>query len=354
MNEVHSDVLIVGAGYLGSCVASEISKKAAIQAGGLVRSQSSLAIRGNNQFAVPKQSRSSDPFEDSDGLITPFLGQPRYYATTRGTSRKRPLDRSASRAFRSDWERLQLDWTDGRTIQRLGLHNLSPGARVLIAISYDRSSRHSRYDSQVGGLVNLLSYLPKDARVCYISTTGVYHQKDGRWVDETSPTFPSRPGGQAHLQAEQQLHAMRPNSPWMVLRLAGIYGPGRVPRAADVIAGRPIASPQRGHLNLIHVQDAARAVIAAWDRMLQPLAASMQERLYLVSDNRPVVRGDFYRFIANHYQAPAPTYVQPAPGSPVMLRSDSDKRVSNRKLRRDLLPSLLYPDYRDGLVNVLT
>ena len=354
MNEVDSDVLIVGAGYLGSCVATEISKKAAIQAGGLVRSQSTLGIRRNNQFTVPEQSRLAAPLQHSDGLITPFQGHGRCYATTRGADRKRPARSAMAGAVGSPWQPLQLDWTDGRTIQRLGLHHLSPGARVLIAISYDRSSRHSRYESQVGGLINLLGHLPTDARVCYVSTTGVYHQKDGRWVDETSPTFPARPGGQAHLQAEQQLHVQRPNSPWMVLRLAGIYGPGRVPRAADVIAGRPIASPQHGHLNLIHVQDAARAVMAAWDRLQQPRPASMQERLYLVSDDRPVIRSDFYRFIADHYRAPAPTYVQPAPGSPALLRSDSDKRVSNGKLRRDLLPSLLYPDYRDGLLNVLT
>ena len=69
-------------------------------------------------------------------------------------------------------------------------------------------------------------------------------------MDETSATEPTREGGAVHLQAEQLLRGRRPDSTWTILRLAGIYGPGRVPRAADVIAGRPIAAPESGFLNL--------------------------------------------------------------------------------------------------------
>ena len=271
------------------------------------------------------------------------------YATTRSENRFATL---ADNGFHP----LRFDWTDQATYRNLPLRQVSAAARVLVAVSYDRNSRLGRYPSQVGGLRNLLNVLPTDVRLCYISTTGVYHQTDGRWVDETSPTHPNRLGGRVHLQAEGLLHALRPAAPWSVLRLAGIYGPDRVPRAADVVAGRPIASPEMGYLNLIHVRDAARAVLAAWQKMADPpqyVSIGMQSRLYVVADNAPVVRGDFYREIARQCGAPPPRFVAPAADAPVRMRSESNKRVWNRKLRRELLPGLDFPDYRCGLADVL-
>ena len=276
------------------------------------------------------------------------------YATTRHKSRFESLSGQGFRPVR-------FDWTDRATFENLPLDALSAGAksagaRVLVAVSYDPHGRLSRYDSQVGGLRNLLSILPTDVRLCYISTTGVYHQKDGSWVDETSPTHPDRLGGQVHLQAESLLHACRPNSPWAVLRLAGIYGPGRVPRIADVIAGRAIASAAEGFLNLIHVQDAARAVLAVWNRMAAPSrqqATGMQSRLYAVGDDAPVVRSEFYREIARQCGVPLPSFIAPGADASPRMRSESNKRVWNRKLRRELLPALDFPDYRNGLADIL-
>ncbi|MCA9136126.1 MAG: NAD-dependent epimerase/dehydratase family protein [Planctomycetales bacterium] len=271
------------------------------------------------------------------------------YATTR---RKNRFESITQAGFRP----IQFDWTRPSTFGNLPIGALSDGGRVLVAVSYDPKSGIDRYDSQVGGLRNLLRILPANVRICYISTTGVYHQTDGCWVNETSPTHPRRLGGSVHLQAEQVLHVRRPAAPWMVLRLAGIYGPGRVPRAADVIAGRPIEAPETGYLNLIHVRDAAHAVLAAWQRMGQcwdrpPIG--MQSRLYVVADDRPVVRGDFYREIANLCGAPIVRFKPPAADAPVRTRSESNKRVWNRKLRRDLLTSLEFPDCASGLADVL-
>jgi nucleoside-diphosphate-sugar epimerase len=270
------------------------------------------------------------------------------YATTRHPSRFAPLRRLGAHP-------IQFDWNDPSSYANLPWRRLSPEANVLVAVSYDRHSRIGRYESQVGGLARFLSVLPPSARLCYISTTGVYHQTGGEWVDETSPTFPRREGGRAHLLAEARLHAVRPRSPWLTLRLAGIYGPERVPRAGDVIAGRAIASPEAGYLNLIHVHDAARATLAAWRLMADAsaLPASPTERLYVVGDDAPVIRGEFYREIARQCGAPPPHFVAPSAGASVRMRSESNKRVWNRKMHRDLLPSLVFPDHRSGLADVL-
>lgn len=275
------------------------------------------------------------------------------------------------------------DWTDARTLRRL------PDAdHVLVAVSYDPAAGHDREMAMVDGLRHLIRRLyppTTDAQssgdggqspvdLCYISTTGVYHQSDGRWVDEASPTKPSRPGGVAHLRAEQLLHRLVPSEPWTILRLAGIYGPGRVPRIADVIEGRPIATDPLGFLNLIHVTDAARAVIAAWQHGLLARAegpphrrlaaldetparqrpAPRRQRLYVVADDHPVVRGEFYREISRICHAPPPRFTETNADSPRQRRAESNKRIWNRQIRRDLLTTLRFPSYREGLRDVLT
>ena len=256
------------------------------------------------------------------------------WTTTRSEQR-------ASQWKQSGFEPIVLDWTDRRTLQSIPQVN-----RLLVAVSYDRTSQLSRHESQVGGLQNLLAKISPSANVCYISTTGVFHQTDGQWVDENSPAEPTREGGRAHLDAESALRECRGDAPWSILRLSGIYGPDRVPRAADVIAGRPIRSPQEGYLNLIHVDDAVQAVLASWQRQ--------QQRLYLISDDKPVVRRDFYQEIAVQCNAEAPTFEPPDSDAPVSMRSNSNKRIRNQRMKQELVSELQYPTYRDGLRDVLS
>jgi nucleoside-diphosphate-sugar epimerase len=233
------------------------------------------------------------------------------------------------------------DWTDRRT-----LATLPACQRVLVAVSYDSRSGVSREDSQVGGLSNLLDFLPKSVDICYLSTTGVYHQSDGSWVDESSPARPVGPGGLAHLRAESLFHRRRPDAPWTILRLAGIYGPGRIPRVADVLAGRPIEGPNSGYLNLIHRDDVVAAVLATWTHRQN------RHRLYLVADDKPVIRSRFYQQIAVLTGVPSPSFA-PTQTPSLSARSMSNKRVWNRRLRRSLLAKLHFPTYIDGLTDLL-
>ncbi len=222
---------------------------------------------------------------------------------------------------------------------------LPPVKTLLFAVGYDRGSKQSIEQVYAPGLANVLARRsPETQRVIYISTTGVYGPALGDWVDETTPTDPQRAGGQASLAAELVLNASEVEG--VALRLAGIYGPDRIPFRKELEAGEPIAAIETGWLNLIHVDDAATVVLAAAEH---PATAPV----YCVSDGSPVVRGDYYREVARLLGAPLPQFVTPPSDSPRAARAAADKRVSNAKLLRDLAPVLRYPNYRAGLAAIL-
>jgi nucleoside-diphosphate-sugar epimerase len=102
-------------------------------------------------------------------------------------------------------------------------------------------------------------------------------------------------------------------------------------------------------LNLIHVNDAATAVIAA-DRMKE---IDDGPRVYCVSDGHPVKRGDFYREVARQIGAPPPTFVSPEPGSSRAVRAESNRRVRNTRMLNELGVKLKYDNYRVGLAAIL-
>jgi nucleoside-diphosphate-sugar epimerase len=220
---------------------------------------------------------------------------------------------------------------------------LPPVETVLYAVGYERTSAASRWDVYVGGLENFLRAVPASVeRMIYLSSTGVYGQADAAWVDEQAECRPTREAGQAFWAAEQRLaaHALGPRT--IVLRMAGLYGPGRVPHRADLLAGRALAVPAAGYLNLIHVDDMANVVLAAERQAPCP-------RLYLASDGHPVERNDYYTYLAQLLGVSCPPLVTPASDSPAAQRATANKRVSNRRLRTELDVTFQYPSYREGL-----
>ncbi|MDX1948511.1 MAG: SDR family oxidoreductase [Pirellulaceae bacterium] len=218
---------------------------------------------------------------------------------------------------------------------------------ALFAVGYDRAAGLPIHSVYAGGLANVLTQLPaKTERVIYISSTGVYGDVAGERVDEDTPCRPTRDGGKASLAAEQLLQASPFTQRSIILRLAGIYGPGRIPRSADLLAGRPIDAPAAGWLNLIHVEDAARIVLLAAERAPLP-------SLYVVSDGQPVIRGYYYRELARLLGAPPPTFGSPAAESPAAQRAGSDKRIDPARLFSTLSPQLMFPSYREGLAAIV-
>jgi len=118
------------------------------------------------------------------------------------------------------------------------LSGLPVADTVLYAVGYDRASGVTMRDAYALGLQNALNALsPETGKIIYVSSSGVYAQADGEVVDELSACEPKREGGKASLAAERQLaeHALGRRA--IVLRMAGLYGPGRIPNAAPLMRG---------------------------------------------------------------------------------------------------------------------
>lgn len=178
----------------------------------------------------------------------------------------------------------------------------------------------------------------------YLSTTGVYGDHAGGWVDENSPLTPSTARGKLRVAAETQWREI-PNLPLHIFRLAGIYGPGRGP-FAKVRAGTARRIIKNGQVfSRCHVADIAQ-VLAASITAPNPGAA------YNICDDDPAPPEDVIAFAADLLNLPVPPAedFETAEMTP-MARSfyAESKRVDNTRIKEELGVRLLYPTYRDGL-----
>jgi nucleoside-diphosphate-sugar epimerase len=222
------------------------------------------------------------------------------------------------------------------------LRDLPAAETVLYSVGYDPAGGASRRQVYRDGLQAVLDTVaPETRRVILISSTGVYAEQAGGWIDESSPCLPSRESGQALLEAEEALAAHCLAASGIVLRLAGIYGPGRLPRRTELISGEPLPIAAGEHVNLIHVEDAATAVLAAEAHAAPP-------RTYNIADGHPVQRREYFIELARRMDLPQPSFRDPLPGEPSGRRG-SDKRVSNARMLAELRFELAYPTYREGL-----
>lgn len=212
---------------------------------------------------------------------------------------------------------------------------------VVWCVGFDRSAGHGYRDVHVRGLERLLDALSGSPRVLFVSSTGVWGRGDGPDVDETTPAHPDREAGRVLLEAEALLHGHR-LGPGTVLRLAGIYGPGRLPRLESLRAGEPIAAEPDSWLNLVHVDDAAAVVIAVADH-------PRPGPLYVVSDGRPVLRRDWYGRLAALTGSPAPAWIPPDPAA-----RGGDKRVDPRRLFAEIGPPWAHPDALAAMGGILS
>ncbi len=222
------------------------------------------------------------------------------------------------------------------------LTNLPAADTLLYAVGYDPAGGTSRWAVYVDGLRALLDAVsPQVRRVLLISSTGVYAEQGGGWVDESSPCLPVRESGQALLAAERVLAAHRLGKCGIVLRLAGIYGPGRLPRRAEIASDEPLPVAAGEQMNLIYVDDAAAAILAAEAHAQPP-------RTYIVSDGHPIERREYFAELCRQSSLPPPAFRDPLPGE-LVGRRGGDKRVSNTRMLAELQVKLAYSSFREGL-----
>jgi nucleoside-diphosphate-sugar epimerase len=259
----------------------------------------------------------------------------RVLAVTRREERARELAAAGFEPVVADVTDPAVDWSCLRDLPDL--------ATVFWGVGFDARSGTTHRDVHVAGLGRLLDALPVGCRMIVSSSTGVWGDEQGRIVDESTPVNPAREAGRVLVEAEALLRG-HVRGPGVALRFAGLYGPGRLPRLDDLRAGRPLAIDPESWLNMIHVADAARAVCG--------VAALADPRpLYVVSDNHPVLRRDWYARLAAAAGGPPPTFAPRPDGgtSPPRRGQAADKRVDASLVWRDLG---ITPDHPDPLAEL--
>ena len=224
---------------------------------------------------------------------------------------------------------------------------------VVFSVGFDRTTQHSIESVYVDGLQRCLDWCDTSIRrFIYCSSTGVYGATSGAWMDETSPCNPTRAGGKACLAAERLLEnhdVVGPKS--VILRLAGIYGTGRLPLLEDLRQGKPLAVDPDGYLNLIHVDDIVRVIDACASEAKSGVSTPLK---LCVADGHPIQRREFYEQLATNHGVPAPKFASPPSGSPRAERARGNKRISNRLMLDLLNLSLRHPTFREGLQSIQT
>jgi nucleoside-diphosphate-sugar epimerase len=220
---------------------------------------------------------------------------------------------------------------------------IPPGTGVLVytPAAGERSEEAYRR-TYVDGLANVLDALERDGsdrggagrvRVLFVSSTTVYGDAAGGTVDEDTPPAPASATGTIMVEAERLLRARRPDG--IVLRLSGIYGPGRT-RLIDTLKRGTAVVPSAPHpTNRIHRDDAAAAIVHLTTSVRDPAP------VYVGVDNEPAELGDVLRFLAAELGL-----AEPPVGDSDTTRG-GNRRLSNARLR-DAGFRFAYPTYREG------
>lgn len=209
---------------------------------------------------------------------------------------------------------------------------------IYILTPDDRSEQSYRnvFESGVANLLNFFSENNPDTRFLFVSSTSVYGQTHGEWVDEDSVTAPARITGKIILQAENTFLAYSGNN--CIIRFSGIYGRDRS-RLLDLVArGDDVQYQPAYYTNRIHRDDCVAVLRFLSNKMI---AGAALEPVYLASDDDPAAKWDVFNDLADKLGVERPEKAMLPQGS------DQNKRCSNRRLKQ-LGYSFIYKSYRDG------
>ena len=199
---------------------------------------------------------------------------------------------------------------------------------------------------------NLLAALDKGEmlpqRLVYISTTGVYGHCAGSWVDETHRTQPATPRAKRRLSAESQLRAwgIRRGITVSILRVPGIYAQNRLPLQRLRNGTPTLIAAEDSYTNHIHAEDLARMAAAAIYR-------GKPGRVYNAADDSNIKMGDWFDLLAARHDLPRPLRITRAEAQTQMPENllsflNESRRVSNKRVKRELRVKLAYPDVDVG------
>ncbi len=189
-------------------------------------------------------------------------------------------------------------------------------------------------------------------KIVYISTTGVYGDCGGAWITEAQPVNPRTDRGKRRLDAENRLRAWSEQSgvPVVILRVPGIYGPGRLP-VSRLRQGLPILDEAEApYSNRIHADDLASICLAA-------MRHAPAGEIYNAADDQPTTMSHYFNCLADHLGLPRLPTVSMAEArerlTPAMLSFiEESRRIDNRKLRESLGVVLAYPNLDAGLAAI--
>ena len=210
-----------------------------------------------------------------------------------------------------------------------------------------------REDLHTQRLIEAFDQAGHPSRLVYISSTGVYGDCAGAWVDEDWPTRPTLDRSIRRLDAEERLRrwSQAHGSDLIVLRVAGIYGPGRLP-LERLRRGLPLVRPEEApYSNRIHVDDLVVICIAAMER-------GRNGAIFNVSDGHPSTMTDYFIQLAEAAGLPHPPLITMAEAAAQLSEGmigymSESRRLSNRRLREDLGVELRYPTLSEGLAQAL-
>jgi len=199
---------------------------------------------------------------------------------------------------------------------------------------------------------NLLAALDKGEmlpqRLVYISTTGVYGHCAGSWVDETHRTQPLTPRAKRRLSAESQLRqwGIRRSVTVSILRVPGIYAQDRLPLKRLMNGTPTLVQAEDSYTNHIHAEDLARIAAAAIYR-------GKPGRVYNTVDDSDIKMGDWFDLLASRHNLPRPKRITRAEAQTQMPENllsflNESRRVSNKRVKRELRVKLTYPDVDAG------
>lgn len=205
--------------------------------------------------------------------------------------------------------------------------------------------------SYVDGMASIVAWARRTGPVgtaVYTSSTSVYPQGNGARVDEAASTMGGGERAQLLLQAEELMQAAAPHAwrRWFVLRLAGIYGPGRHYLADQVRSGE-VAGIGDHRLNLVHRDDAVAAVLACW-----AAPVDTANEVLNVADDSPARKSEVVAWLASQLGVPVPHFSGVAGGQ--RRPATPDRIVVNQKLRQILGWRPHFPSFREGYASFLS